>query len=301
MKTAVSKNVAAGVFCVVLSSLCYGIAPSITKLSRLQGATGDTILLSTFGISSLIFGSVVLFTRQSFRVSLSQALQLAVFGILGCHICGTLMVRSYDYIPVSLTVMFHFFFPAFITVVMAVFFKEKLTPGRILAVVSALCGIAFLADFSHGVSATGALLALLSGLAYGSYVIANDKAGFASLPTAVVIFYVSLFTAVSLTVQGLCLGTLQLPEGGIVYAYLLLGSLVGSVIPLYAYASAVRILGPTTTSLLNMLEPVTGVIFGLLLFSEPFSWRTGVGCALILSCSLLVTLESARRAKKAGD
>lgn len=301
MKATGSKNIAVGVFCVVLSSLCYGIAPSITKLARLAGAEGDTILFSTFGISTLFFAAVMLFTRQSFRISLSQAVQLAVFGILGCHICGSLMVRSYDYIPVSLTVMFHFFFPAFITVVMAVFFKERLTPGRIMAVAAALCGIAFLADFSHGVSATGAVLALLSGLAYGSYVIANGKASFASLPTAVVIFYVSFFTTLSLGVQGLFLGTLRLPENSVVYLYLLLGSLVGSIIPLYAYASAVRILGPTTTSLLNMLEPVTGVLFGLLLFSEPFSWRTGVGCVLILSCSLLVTLDSARRSEKSGE
>ncbi|MDD2955338.1 MAG: DMT family transporter [Oscillospiraceae bacterium] len=294
MKHAVKRSTALGVFCVVLSSLCYGISPSVTKLALLAGGAGDTLLFSSFALSALFFGVVMLVTRQSFRVTLSQGLQLAFFGILGCHICGSLMVRSYDYLPVSLTVMFHFFFPAFITIVMAVFFKEKLTVGRIVAIAAALGGIAFLADFSHGVSVKGALLALLSGLAYGSYVIANNKASFVTLPTSVVIFYVSLFTSSSLAGQGLILGTLQLPPNGTVYLYIVLGALVGSIVPLYVYATAVRILGPTTTALLNMLEPVTGVLFGLLLFSEPFSWRTGVGCLLILSCSLLVTLESSR-------
>ena len=82
-------------------------------------------------------------------------------------------------------------------------------------------------------------------------------------------------------------GTLQLPPSRTAFGCLLVISLFCTVFALKMLTYGIRALGASTSSMLNMLEPVVSVIAGTLIFSEALNIRTVTGCVLIVAASIL--------------
>ena len=53
-------------------------------------------------------------------------------------------------------------------------------------------------------------------------------------------------------------------------------------------AVAVKLVGSTPTAVIGALEPVTAVVVGVTLFSEPLTWRLSIGIVLILFAVVLI-------------
>ena len=53
-------------------------------------------------------------------------------------------------------------------------------------------------------------------------------------------------------------------------------------------AKASKEIGPTPTAILGALEPVTGVVVGVLVLNEEFSLRFAAGIVLVLSSVLII-------------
>ena len=61
---------------------------------------------------------------------------------------------------------------------------------------------------------------------------------------------------------------------------------------------AVKNVGPTVTSILGMFEPISTVILGFLVLNETITARGLIGCALVISAVVLLTLESSREKRQ---
>ena len=147
-----------------------------------------------------------------------------------------------------------------------------------------------MADFASGVDVMGSALALLSGVSYAVFVIAGRKSSFVVLRPLVVILFVSFFSAGVFGTKAAVQGRLMLPSSLGVWMLLAVISLFCTVLALAMLTVGIRILGPTTASMLNMLEPVTSVVTGILVFHEVLTLRTALGCVLILCSTLIIVL-----------
>ena len=135
-------------------------------------------------------------------------------------------------------------------------------------------------------SPKGAALALLSAVTYAAFIIAGRKSSFAAMPSMEVIFFVCLFSSVIFGGKSILAGTLQLPPSRTAFGCLVI-SLFCTVFALKMLTYGIRALGASTSSMLNMLEPVVSVIAGTLIFSEALNIRTVTGCVLIVAASIL--------------
>ena len=70
----------------------------------------------------------------------------------------------------------------------------------------------------------------------------------------------------------------------------LLLAVITAVISNYTLILAVQRIGSTLTSVLGVLEPVTAVIVGILVFKEPFSLPLLLGIVLIAASVVLIML-----------
>lgn len=282
-----------GYLAIITASILYGIGPAITKTALLTGIEADSVMFFNFLISAILSFVIIKVKHIEIRITKRQFLELMVFGILGLSMAVMLLTYSYQYIPTGLATMLHFAYPMVVTIIMAVIFKEKIQNINIIAICIAIAGLFIVTDLgalSGNNVLQGVLFALLSSIAYGSYIIANKKASFSSLNPFVVVFYIDIFTTAFAFINGSIKHTIMLPPSINTWIYLVLLALFCSLSALALFAFATRIIGPVRTSVINMLEPITSVVVSIIVFNDPFSIRTVIGAILIIGSSLLITL-----------
>ena len=61
------------------------------------------------------------------------------------------------------------------------------------------------------------------------------------------------------------------------------------------FQAGVRLVGDADAAIYSLLEPITSIVFGLLLLGEVFTTRKAISCALILLGLLLTTLADRKK------
>jgi len=136
----------------------------------------------------------------------------------------------------------------------------------------------------------GLILALLSAVAYSSYLIITDKSGIRELTGFKISFYNTLFGTVFLFIFGKIFGYSfgECRPAGWIWLFLtgLMVVCIGNVMT----PEAVKRVGPTVTGILGILEPITSLVCSILLLNEPLTPRTLVGGLLGLFSAFLITI-----------
>ena len=316
-----------GVICVVLASMCYGVTPILSNTALKGGLPGD-FLTRVFGYapaamlldpsrampneSVVGFGMAIacvlslipcLIGRKSLKVTGRQAIEMATFG--GGGFTATMLLISYAYlcIPAGVTIVLNFTYPILVALISAVFFKEKLKPLGIFALLIAIAGIALisLSGSSSAIGpkpALGIPLALASGLAYAVYFLAGRHASYSKLDTSVANFYITGSAAVICFTVALIAGRFRLPPNRFIWVVLLSSGVLGYMIGLRLLLTGIRLLGSTPASAINTLEPVFASLTSMLVFGELMSRMKVLGAVLVL-VGALISILAMRRVKTA--
>lgn len=293
-----TKQIRKGYGTVILASLAYGVMPVVSKLLLLSGMNSESVVFYRFFLTCL-FSALILAAFRGFRaVTLPQAVLLALFGILGFGFTMQFLTISYQYIPIGLATVLHFAYPLFVTLIMLAVYGEKPAPARLWGCAASLAGICLMVDLKGGFSLGGVIYALLSAVTYSAFVVSNKKACYGSLSPMLCLFAFSLSASLFFGLSCALTGTLQVPCSLYQWGCLMAVSLLCTVFAFCTLMTGVRILGAAKASVINMLEPATGVVFGVILFKEKLSLKIMIGCACILVSTLITVL--ARDSRKDG-
>ncbi len=73
--------------------------------------------------------------------------------------------------------------------------------------------------------------------------------------------------------------------------YIFLLALISTVIALMAFIEGVKRIGPTNASILSNIEPIVGMLLGIVLLNE--SWSIGIvfGSVFIILSAVMVSIE----------
>ena len=184
---------------------------------------------------------------------------------------------------------------------MALFFGERAGVGTIISIALSLAGVGLLYRGADGalISTLGVALVMASSLSYALYIVVVNK--FPQRPASITItFYVLIVCALASLLFSYMLphsatagkeflfGRIQLLTSLSAWGWVIMLSLLCSVIALLFMAKASKEIGPTPTAILGALEPVTGVVVGVLVRNEEFSLRFAAGIVLVLSSVLII-------------
>lgn len=278
-----------GVLAVIAASVLYGIMPALLKMIMLEGMNSPSTVFFRMLFAAVFSFIYLMIRRISLEIDREQLIHLAVFGAVAFGATGTLTTASYDYISTGLATMLQFTYPLFVTMAMWLIFKEKLTKAKLISCLMALGGLALMADFSR-LSAKGIILATLSGVTYAIYVVASNKSRFAKLDKFLVVFYINAFASVIYGTRAVISGEFMMPTSGKAVVLLIIVAIFCTIMTLYLLSTGIRLLGASTASVLNMLEPITSVIMGIVLFKDSFTIGAAAGCVLVVLSSIVVAL-----------
>ena len=179
--------------------------------------------------------------------------------------------------------------PAFVMLMSLLFFGERFTAKKGLALVCTFIGCGFVTGaFDGGLNLTlsGLLYGLGSGFGYALYSIFGKYAvqKYSSLTITAYTFYFALLAAVPLAdFDGAALSKINLTTIG---GSLGLG-LICAVVPYLLYTKGLEQVEPGQASILATIEPFVAAAVGMLCFAEPMTLSKAVGMVLIF-CSIVI-------------
>ncbi len=285
-----------GMLAAVGSALVFGFTPILARASYDGGANGVSLTFLRAVITLPILYAILRFRGISARLNRKQMQGVAIGG-LGYALTSLLLYSSYSYINVGMSTTLHFVYPLLVVLAGVFLFKEKMTLLKAAALALALLGIAAFFEAGEMKNMLGVVLALASGVVYAFYILCLNHSAMNTVPYFTLTFYTGLIMAVVAGIYGFARGDISFALTGEAWLYVLGGALLNALVATTLFQVGVRLAGASTAAMLSVLEPITSVIFGMLLLGEGTTLQKAAGCLLILCSVVLITAAEAKTDK----
>ena len=281
-----------GIICGILAAVCYGTNPFGALPLYEEGVNTASVLFYRFFMAVLMLAIMLIVQRKSFGVSKGE---LKVLGSLGMLFAASSITyyQSFHFMDAGIASTILFVYPVMVAVIMATFFREKVTASTVTSIILALVGIGLLYKGDAGVSLStmGVLLVMVSSLTYAIYIVIVNQSSIRmsslKLTFHVLLICMTCLLAYSFTSPEL---HLMLPPSPRAWFFACWLGLVPTVLSLVFMTIAVHEVGATPTAIMGALEPLTAVAIGVMVFDESLTFRLAVGIVLILSAVLLIVM-----------
>ena len=208
-----------------------------------------------------------------------------------------LLFQAYRYTTIANATLTYYLSPVLI-VLLAPLIGEKMSANKIIAVLGGMTGLSIIisqqalvtnSSYQHGV---GIAYGLVAAMSYAGVVLLNKKIknidGFQ-------ITIVQLATAsLVLLPFYIARNNFYVPQGDIIFILIL--GLVHTGLAFLLYLTGLKELKAQSVALLSYLDPISAVLFGILLLNEPMTLWQMLGGLLILGSAYYGTKE-----KKSAD
>lgn len=272
-----------GVILTMASALAFGFMPIFAKIAYDEGATPETTLFLRFFLSALMLFLYFIIARKNFKIPKEMYPKVLIIGMVGYGGTCMTLFSSYKYISVGLATILHFIYPAVVTIMEVLIYKEKIRVNKVLSLVFSIAGVYTLIGLSSmKLNAVGVFLALFSGVFYSICILQLGHSSVRKIDTIVITFYLSLFSSLSILIYGAFTGGLNFNIGPVGYLASLGLSGICTVAAFIALNMGVRIIGSSNAAILSTLEPITGMLLSALIFGESITMSVAIGSILIL-------------------
>lgn len=129
---------------------------------------------------------------------------------------------------------------------------------------------------------------------YAGYIIGVRKTRAVKINSTVLTCYVMSLGALFYIIGACCTSGLRIVTDGYVWLIILGLALPATAISNITLVQAIKNAGPTLTSILGAMEPLTAVVIGVFVFNELFTLNTLIGILLILIAVSMVVFREHR-------
>lgn len=174
-----------GLVCGAVAAATYGMNPLFTLPLYHAGMTPDSVLFYRYAFALPILAAMIRLRGQDFSLRRCEMLPLVAMGLL-FSASSLFLYMSYNYMDAGIASTILFVYPILVALIMALGFRERITPLTIFCIALAVLGIGLLYEGDgQTLSLTGVTLVLLSSLSYAVYIVGVNRSALAALPTAV--------------------------------------------------------------------------------------------------------------------
>lgn len=300
-----------GLLLAMLASATFGFIP-LFSIPLLQGGKFaisadanialDSVCLYRFAFASFFMWLICKLKKVSLKMSRKELVSMAVLSIFYAS-TSIFLTASYKYIPSGTATTIHFFYPVVVASAMMLFFHEKFSAAKAIAIVAGIAGVFFLSGGFTGerVSIIGFLLVLVTIITYPTYIVGVNRTPVVmGMNGMKMTFYVLLFSALLFLCNVLVRGAHFAPlVTGNQWASAIALAIIPTLVSDFALIYAVQMVGSTVTAILGCMEPLVAVINGLIFFNEKFSWAEAAGMALVFTAVFIIILTQSKNAADA--
>jgi drug/metabolite transporter (DMT)-like permease len=293
----------------LLSAACFGAMAIFGKLAYSAGVSPAALLLVRFGLAAAVL-TMLLLLRPSLRRGPSPSVSPARPGRAAAGVLGTavglgavgyatqasLYFSALELMDASLLSLIFYTYPLLVTVTAVLLGRDRLTPARVAALVTASCGTLLVLLGTGGLSFNplGALLAFGASVTYTVYILVSDTV-VQRLPPVVLSALVMTGAACTLAVRALFTGGVDLGFGVQGWFWLACIAVVSTVVAMLTFFAGLRRTGPSAAAILSTFEPVVTTALAALTLAEFLTPVQLIGGLLVLSSVVVLQTRAGRR------
>ena len=266
-----------------IAAASYGTNPIFAIPLYREGISVTSVLFMRYAMAvAIMFFATMIKSPKAFVIKPKYVGLLAFMGIL-MVLSSIALFESYKYLSAGIASTLLFFYPVMVAVIMAIFYKERLTKKSWACLVTAFLGVVILSKNDDGgfISLLGLTLVMLSSLSYAIYLVYINRGPMKKINTSTITFYVILGGFFVMIPYCLLDGGLMLPKTTPAWINAIGLGFFPTVISLIFTSRAIALIGSTETAIFGALEPLTAVILGILILGETLTITPAIGMILI--------------------
>ena len=274
-----------GILYAAVSSSTFGLAPFFSLTLLLAGFSAFEVLSYRWGVATLALTLFGWCSGCSFRLEKKDFLVVLLLSLLRAVTSFSLLI-AYQNIATGVASTIHFMYPLAVSLVMMYFFQEKKSLWVMFAVFMSLLGAVLLSsgelEAKNGDTIVGLVAACVSVFSYAGYIVGVRMTRAVRINSTVLTCYVMGLGTVLYFIGALTTSGLRLVADGYTWLIILGLALPATAISNITLVRAIKYAGPTLTSILGAMEPLTAVVIGVFVFKELFTLNSAIGIILIL-------------------
>ena len=277
-----------------MAGVSYGTNPLFGKALMESGVPIMVMLFFRYGLAAVFLALLMLFRKESFTASRRETGLLILLGLFFAGSSVTLFY-SYRFIPSGLATTLVYLYPVIVALIM-VFLRFYPSWQTWLSILATFVGILLLSAPSGNaqIRIPGILLAVGSALCYSFYLVIINRSKRIKKVSEHTLTLYSLITGTTLFAailafqgEGLFTGIDTAADWGNLIGLAIMPTMVSML----TLAISTRYIGPTKTAVLGVFEPLTAILIGTLMFSEPLTARMAVGIAVCVGAVIFLILK----------
>lgn len=283
-----------GIFYACISSASFGFSPLFSIGLLAAGLSNSDVLSYRWALAAIVLMVYAAVKRKTLRInSLDEAWKIALLSGLRALTSVTLLI-GYANIASGIASTINFMYPVIVVFWMMLVHGEQKSWINLAAIALSILGVYLMASgdglkIEGGNTALGLACSIISAVSFAAYYILMKKTRADKIEVVKFTTWIMIMCAVYFIIGGLIVdGSITLVHDGKLWLYILGLALWSTMISNFTGVKAVRRIGPTLTSILGALQPLTAVILGVLFLDEHLGFKSIAGIVLILTAVLMV-------------
>ena len=277
-----------GIFYAVISSASFGFSPLFSLGLIAAGLTDFDVLSYRWAIAAIVLMIYAACKKKTLRLNgFDELWKIILLSILRSITSFTLLL-GYANIASGIASTINFMYPVVVALCMMMFFGERKSPANIISILISIFGVYLLASgdglrVEGGNTTLGLVCSIVSALSFGAYYIFMKITRADKIEVVKFTTWIMMLSAVYFIICGLIFdGRITFVTDWKLWLYIAGLGLWSTMVSNFTGVKAVRRIGPTLTSVLGALQPLTAVILGILFLDEHLGIRTVIGIAIIM-------------------
>ena len=281
-----------GALLILLAGVFWGSMGVFTRPLNAFGFSSLHLVFVRLGLGAAVFALILLLhDRDGLRIRARDIPLFLGLGLVSVLFFTFCYFRAIELLPLSTAAILLYTSPIWVMLMSALFFREKITLRKILALVLAFGGCVLVSGVSGGQSAgSGLLFGLGAGFGYALYSIFGTVA-LRRYRLMTVTFYTFLIAAAGsflLCGRPALFAALAAVREASMLWLIPAAAVVTAVIPYLAYTKGLQTTEASRAAILATIEPVVATVLGALVYRERLSLPAFLGILSVLAAIVLL-------------
>ena len=290
-----------GVFYAAISSASFGFSPLFSLGLLAAGLSDFDVLSYRWAIAGLVLCIYAFCKQKTLRLnSFDEFWKVTLLSILRAVTSVTLLI-GYANISSGIASTINFMYPVIVAIYMMIFGGEKRSITDVAAIAASIFGVYLLASgdsivVDGGNTRLGLACSLISALSFAAYYIIMKQVKADKIEVVKFTTWIMISSALYFIICAFIFdGRLTIVSDAKSWMYILGLGLWSTMVSNITGVKAIRRIGPTQTSILGALQPVTAVILGVAFLGEHLYLRSCIGISIILIAVSVVVMHQKSR------
>jgi len=286
-----------GIFYAIISSASFGFSPLFSLGLLSAGLSNFDVLSYRWLIAGLVLMGYAILKKKSLRPnSFDEAWKIILLSILRA-ITSVNLIIGYANISSGIATTINFMYPVIVALCMMVFFREKKSLVDICAIGASIFGVYLLASgdsiiVEGGNTRLGLICSIISAFSFAAYYIVMKQVKADKIEVVKFTTWIMMLSALYFIICAFVFeGHITLIKDGKSWLNIIGLGLWATMVSNITGVKAIRRIGPTQTSILGALQPVTALLLGVFFLGEHLYMRSAIGITVILIAVSIIVMH----------